>query len=297
MDYETGLYYYGARYYDPKVSIFLNVDPLVEKTGTPYAYTYNNPINLIDPTGMQGEDWVQRDKQIFWDASVKSQADAERLYGKNVKHLGEGATFTTSVGGNVVSKYTFHSNGTYSDVNGNIMDKTKNVTTAGGTTIFANCGKCLNPGSLYKNPVSWIGLSYPGPYNPRTYGKDGKTDYSYEYVPELLMEYPAIGHDRRYDNLEITGATGLLFDTRAIGADWRFVGEEYSIAFNPYNNASLKDRGLALISGTLLGSFATPKTIYQVFKGGPYRVPTNIQKIIRDYNESNKGVTNQPTKR
>ncbi len=53
LDYETGLYYYGARYYDPKVSIFLNVDPLVEKTGTPYAYTYNNPIRFIDPTGME----------------------------------------------------------------------------------------------------------------------------------------------------------------------------------------------------------------------------------------------------
>ncbi len=56
LDFETGLYYYGARYYDPKTSIFLNVDPLVEKTGTPYTYTYNNPIRYIDPTGMEAED-------------------------------------------------------------------------------------------------------------------------------------------------------------------------------------------------------------------------------------------------
>ena len=26
LDSETGLYYYGARYYDPKVSIFVNIE-------------------------------------------------------------------------------------------------------------------------------------------------------------------------------------------------------------------------------------------------------------------------------
>ena len=56
LDSETGLYYYGARYYDPKVSIFVNVDPLVEKTMQPYAYANNNPVMLIDPTGMEGEE-------------------------------------------------------------------------------------------------------------------------------------------------------------------------------------------------------------------------------------------------
>ena len=56
LDSETGLYYYGARYYDPRVSLWLNVDPLAEKTMTPYAYTNNNPIMLVDPTGMKGED-------------------------------------------------------------------------------------------------------------------------------------------------------------------------------------------------------------------------------------------------
>ena len=32
LDEETGLYYYGARYYDPKVSIWLSVDPLVGRS-------------------------------------------------------------------------------------------------------------------------------------------------------------------------------------------------------------------------------------------------------------------------
>src|SRR5690606_26005253 len=56
LDEETGLYYYGARYYNPRTSVFISVDPLTEQTMTPYQYTYQNPINLIDPTGMAAED-------------------------------------------------------------------------------------------------------------------------------------------------------------------------------------------------------------------------------------------------
>ena len=74
LDSETGLYYYGARYYDPKTSIFLSVDPLAEKTMTPYAYTNNNLINLIDPTGMKSEDWVEdKNGNITWRKDVNEK--------------------------------------------------------------------------------------------------------------------------------------------------------------------------------------------------------------------------------
>jgi RHS repeat-associated protein len=52
---ETGYYYYGARYYNPKIANWLSVDPLWEETMTPYQYVNNNPVNLIDPTGLKGE--------------------------------------------------------------------------------------------------------------------------------------------------------------------------------------------------------------------------------------------------
>jgi RHS repeat-associated protein len=53
LDESTGYYYYGARYYDPAISIFLSVDPLAEKYYhiNPYTYVANNPINAIDPDG------------------------------------------------------------------------------------------------------------------------------------------------------------------------------------------------------------------------------------------------------
>ena len=55
LDDATGMYYYGARYYDPRISIFVSVDPLAEQTMEPYLYTGNNPIMFTDPTGMSKE--------------------------------------------------------------------------------------------------------------------------------------------------------------------------------------------------------------------------------------------------
>src|SRR5690625_3470092 len=54
-DAETGNYYYGARYYDPKWSMWLSVDPLAEKypSISPFAYVANNPISAIDPDGRE----------------------------------------------------------------------------------------------------------------------------------------------------------------------------------------------------------------------------------------------------
>ncbi|MCK0203068.1 hypothetical protein MWN41_08585, partial [Ornithobacterium rhinotracheale] len=55
LDSETGLYYYGARYYDARVSLWLNVDPLAnhprQVDKSPYAYAWNNPIRYTDPDG------------------------------------------------------------------------------------------------------------------------------------------------------------------------------------------------------------------------------------------------------
>ncbi|MFR6389905.1 MAG: RHS repeat-associated core domain-containing protein, partial [Prevotella sp.] len=61
FDEETGLYYYGARYYDPRLGLWITTDPLQEKYYdiSTYCYAYNNPIRYVDPTGMEGwlSDW------------------------------------------------------------------------------------------------------------------------------------------------------------------------------------------------------------------------------------------------
>jgi len=53
-DEETGLYFYRARYYDPKLGRFPNVDPIGFEGGDVnlYAYVGNNPIKRVDPWGL-----------------------------------------------------------------------------------------------------------------------------------------------------------------------------------------------------------------------------------------------------
>ncbi len=47
---KSGLHYFNARYYDSDSSKFLSVDPINDNQA--YTYVSNNPMNYVDPTGM-----------------------------------------------------------------------------------------------------------------------------------------------------------------------------------------------------------------------------------------------------
>lgn len=105
LDEETGLYYYGARYYDPRASIWLSVDPLAEQypNVNPYVYCFQNPVNLIDPDGRapQPPAYYMNDRG-FWiqgDASFGS-------YMGNVKPLTDRYMELTRIDGVLYHKNT-----------------------------------------------------------------------------------------------------------------------------------------------------------------------------------------------
>ena len=58
-DSETGLSYFGARYYSSDLSIWLSVDPMSDKypSLSPYVYCANNPVKLVDPNGEEVGDF------------------------------------------------------------------------------------------------------------------------------------------------------------------------------------------------------------------------------------------------
>lgn len=51
----TGLYYYRARYYQPRLQRFIREDPIGLRGGAHlYAYVYNDPLTFTDPKGLYG---------------------------------------------------------------------------------------------------------------------------------------------------------------------------------------------------------------------------------------------------
>jgi RHS repeat-associated protein len=70
-DEETGLYYYGARYYDPVLARFISPDSFVPDYTNPqslnrYSYVLNNPLIYIDPMGNQYE----TPDPMLWESSI-----------------------------------------------------------------------------------------------------------------------------------------------------------------------------------------------------------------------------------
>ncbi|MDQ6528087.1 RHS repeat-associated core domain-containing protein [Flavobacterium sp. LHD-85] len=98
LDRETGMYYFGARYQDPKLGIFISVDPLADKFKgvSSYAYALNNPVRFIDPTGMSAEDidpptWKAAAGEVYWDPSdnkvYQSNADGSWTQSTELKEV------------------------------------------------------------------------------------------------------------------------------------------------------------------------------------------------------------------
>ena len=114
----VGLYYYGARYLDPKYSMWMSTDPALGDyvSGTEkgeggiynhfnfnlYHYANNNPLKYTDPTGMSIDDWqdngdgtwtVKSEGAKLWDVWGAAYYEATGLTEEEARNIHVGDTF------------------------------------------------------------------------------------------------------------------------------------------------------------------------------------------------------------
>ena len=268
-DPETGKEAFQLRLWDARIGRWLTTDP-AKQYASPYLGMGNNPMNGIDPDGavynpIYGSDGKFRGFDEFGIGGEAIVYDGDFTNGMAQSDILKG-------GGNLLSNWI----------------NTESFSNEAFMKIYISSNfhvsNDLDPSTIRKNI---FGLSYPGGNNPKTY--NGDADYT--FTPDDFSEYPAIGHDRRYDRLGVAGASGLFTDTRAIGADYKFVAEELGIATNPF--FSPKTRIYSGILGVGLGIAALPKTIYKFVS-----TPNNqaMSDVMIYYHISSHGVTNKPGK-
>src|SRR5690606_17837605 len=141
LDEETGLYYYGARYYNPRTSVFISVDPLTEQTMTPYQYTYQNPVRYIDPTGMAAE---EVDDIIF--------------KGKDNSSL----TLKTSINLEFESSIDFKGNHTLLDLSNIAIGYEKGVNATGAAAVGTSCNNSFISVLFFGGDYSGYWYDYVG---------------------------------------------------------------------------------------------------------------------------------------
>ncbi len=91
VDDETGLVYFGKRYYDPSIIQWITLDPLGTADGpNRYAFVHNNPINQVDAEGLFSLDtiwqWLDSWAKNYWQ-EVSSFSMTKFFYGDMVSGI------------------------------------------------------------------------------------------------------------------------------------------------------------------------------------------------------------------
>jgi len=111
-DEETGNYYYGARYYEPKSSVWMGVDALATKypSMNPYNFVMGNPIMAIDPDGNSVDGWIEdsQTRELHWDENVNNQSEFNKsgYDAQRYKYAGQETQRFYSNGSTTGSLYT-----------------------------------------------------------------------------------------------------------------------------------------------------------------------------------------------
>jgi len=299
--FENG-YSTPCREYDDVLGKFNAIDPMVDKYAaiTPYNFAFNDPVTINDPMGADGDPnsaslpngtstidpfdptppvfdphnffittaqqstQGYQPAQVSWRSSMSQDLQQIRIYQEMA-----------------LDPVQQDSNGSYIWVENNHTDATTNQTIveADKFHLSANQGgdpTSVNPSSLGHNIFY---SNYIGPWNPVSYNGH----WNYQAAPINRADLGALRHDKGYDKLGITGASGVFFNISALPYDEQLVKYEYGLFSNPNNGATFTERMEGLAVGEGIGISIIPKQIYnainQYFQSSPAQTPIGYENV------------------
>lgn len=215
-DEETGNFYYGARYYDPEISIWLSVDPLAGEAPqlTPYRFSFNNPLNVVDPNGLFESTDVTLNEDGTYTVVCSDPDDGDNgIYvvdqdgQRTGEVIGESITSHSFVdeGGNTVKGAIIDLNSTEGQdfIDDLIEDDPGLVSYA----LFPGTGK-----KEQKHDFKVLGMGYRG---------DGLSELQYKYRGSVAAD-GKIGSARDFGNIGagiVAGRAGLSWESARWGFD------------------------------------------------------------------------------
>jgi RHS repeat-associated protein len=219
FDEDSGLYYYNARYYDPKIGRFLSPDSMIPnlrdaQSFNRYSYVGNNPIMYTDPSGNLWED-------LFIDSSAGGEGSPSGTFLSAVKEVfGGGNTYGTGYVGQIESV----SGSTGSS--GDLSPSWGQSQTSYSPSINAYTGG--SPSSRYSSggysPTPGMGSTAPSSNGPSGVGSPTSAS-SAGTIHDGLSNYhePGLGRDYLLENILLGGPVGKAIAGLG-GAAFRAVG-------------------------------------------------------------------------
>ncbi|WP_260209360.1 RHS repeat domain-containing protein [Apibacter adventoris] len=236
LDEETGLYYYGARYYNPRESVWLSVDPLAEMFPniSPYAYANLNPVNYTDPTGMAPADPPEKELPGITVTPPKNKwIRGAGIWNNIFKH-------SNRIRAEQYNKQNFGGSGTVTKVG------------KGKFTVEASATVDVTPGN--------------GPYNE-------VTDLNISARFGTNSDEPNLDFSISQRNVSSDGAliyTGFGFDPGLADAAFAYLDKESNEGDSQIKKYALGSLGLIISKGKGVGSktaFWITKSTYQTLAG------------------------------